>query len=261
MNAKLSVYVLTYNCEKLLPQVLEPLGRLADDLLVVDSGSTDGTVDTAQSVGARVLTRKFDEFRAQRQYALDNCRFDWVLSLDSDEIPNEAFVSSIVRAKRSLLLESDGTVAFRVQRKWIVLGKEVHAFYPVRTPDYPERLFRKDVVNFKTSKSTMIHEAPGGFTSFERLDGGCIMHYCGQTHEELNDRLERYTLLSAKEMKSRGKRYSLLKQIFSPLANWFKFYIRKGGYKDGMVGWHLGVYAFNYTRLKYVKLKRIENGQ
>lgn len=254
---QLSFYVLTFNNEDLLDQVLSPMREVADDILVVDSGSTDNTLDIAKRNGARILNRPLDDFRSQRQFALDNCLHNWVLSLDSDEVPDKDFVQVIGEMKARGFDDPTGTIAYRIKRKWIVMGKEIHAFFPIRAPDWPERLFRKDIVSFNTSKSTMAHEAPGGFSAWKKIERGSVTHYCCNSMEELNDKLNRYTDLAALDMKERGKKPRLLKMMFSPFAAWWKFYLGKGGYKDGKMGWILGKYTYNYVRLKYVKLKRL----
>ena len=136
-ETKLSFYVLTFNNEDLIGQVLSPMRQVADDILVLDSGSTDNTIDIAKRNGARILHRNLDDFRSQRQFALDNCMYDWVLSLDSDEVPDEEFPQVIGELKNRGFDDPTGTIAYRIKRKWIVMGKEVHAFFPIRAPDWP----------------------------------------------------------------------------------------------------------------------------
>ena len=95
MSDKLSVYILTHNSERLLEDVLQPLVAVADDLLLVDSGSTDATKDIAAKYGARVVHHPFVSFKDQRNFAHDTSLYDWVLAIDSDEVVSEEFVKEV----------------------------------------------------------------------------------------------------------------------------------------------------------------------
>src|SRR3982751_6868765 len=95
MTARLSCYVLTLNSERRLAEVLSPLRDIADDLLVVDSGSSDRTLDIARSFGARVAFRAFDNFRDQRLFAERECAHDWILQIDSDEVVSAELAQEI----------------------------------------------------------------------------------------------------------------------------------------------------------------------
>jgi hypothetical protein len=135
----LSIYVLTFNSEKYLSAILQAVAPLADDLLVVDSGSSDQTVAIATQCGARVLYRPFDDFRQQRDFAQQQCRHDHVFFLDSDEIPSPELVAHLQQLKQSGFQHD----AYAIQRDWIVMGQQVHALYPVGCPDYPVRIIEK----------------------------------------------------------------------------------------------------------------------
>lgn len=252
--AQLSCYILTYNSEKYLAAVLAAVNRVADDLVIVDSGSTDRTAEIAERFGARFIYRKFDDFKNQRNFAQDQCLHKWVFNLDSDEVPSEACINAIAELKKvGFREEENGPEAYRIERHWYLLGRKVHCFYPVDSPDFPARLFRKDLVGFRDS-SNLVHETISGFTRTEKIPGA-VNHYSCDSIAELYGKLNRYTSLAARDLQNRGKKASRAKIWFSPIGAWFKWYIKKGGWKDGFVGYVLGRYAAEYSYQKYLKLK------
>jgi len=242
----LSVYVLTHNSEKYLSQILAAVLGVADDLLVVDSGSQDRTVEIARANGARVLFRPFDDFRQQRLFAQQNCEHEFVFFLDSDEIPSAELLTAI----RGMKQEGFQHDAYVIQRDWIVLGRQVHAMYPVGCPDYPIRIINKNRV---TLSEQAVHEDFIGYRS-----RGClnlpIQHHTFHSMEELQIKLQRYTDLDAFDIaRFNNKKYLALRQWTSPLGAFLKWYIRSANWKDGWVGLQLGLYAARYTHLKYRK--------
>lgn len=248
----LSVYVLTFNSEKYLDTVLGQAGKMADDLLVVDSGSQDSTLQIAERHGARVLHRPLDDFAAQRNCALDNCLHDWTFAIDSDEIADDELIETVRALKAADFgAQPEQALAYRPTRKWLVMGREIHCLLPIRCPDYPPRIFQRSKVRYL--QDNLVHESPQGWTDWIKIKG-CLIHRTYETRTELFGKLERYTDLAAREMRRRSRKKTLLKQVFSPPAAWFKFYIRLAGWKDGRVGWILAWYAFRYTWLKYRKL-------
>jgi len=255
MAQKLSCYILTKNSERYLPQILEPLANVIDDFLIVDSGSSDLSASIAKKYGARVLIRPFDNFKSQRNFALENCQHNWVLSLDSDEVPNSDLIDCIKKLKNNDF-NYQGQIAdsFGIKRRWILFGEEVHAFLPCSCPYFPIRLIRKDKVTFGAA-SNEVHETPTGSTKHIVLNEGCVFHYSCDSVFELFAKMNQYTTLAAIELKKKGRQTSWPDIFFHAFGAWVKWYFRKGGYKDGSIGFLLGIYACLYTFLKYLKLK------
>lgn len=255
MAQMLSCYILTKNSERYLQEILEPLSKVVDDLLIVDSGSSDKTLDLAKKFGARTIHRNFDNFKNQRNFALESCQHNWVLSLDSDEVPNPDFIEIINKLKVSDFKYDNQTPdSFGIKRRWILFGEEVHAFLPCSCPDYPIRLFRKDKVNFGVG-SNEVHETPTGSDNHVVLREGGVFHYSCDSVTELFAKMNQYTTLAAQELKKKGRKTSWPGIFIHAFGAWVKWYFRKGGYKDGSVGFLLGVYAYLYTFFKYLKLK------
>ena len=142
---KLSVCILTFNSMRTLERCLLPAMRVADDLVVVDSGSTDGTLEFLAAKGVMVHFRSYETHAVQMNFAISIAANDWVLCLDSDEFLDSWTIDSINTLKTKLI---DSSVAWRITRHWHVLGREVRAIYPVSSPDNPVRLFNRTKVRF-----------------------------------------------------------------------------------------------------------------
>lgn len=251
MAERLSFYILTHNSEKYLEQILQKIKPVADEMLLVDSGSTDNTYKIAQQYGCRIFFHAFTDFRSQRAFALNRCKNNYVLFLDCDEIPSDALIENIKQLKE----QGFSYAAYAVNRYWQVLGKRVHTCYPVLSPDNPIRLIDKRVVHFD-EQSTRVHETPYGHTQTGLLKGD-LLHITFETAYEMADKLEHYTDLAAKDISERSQKFSPLKKYLSPIAAWLKWYMAKGGYKDGMIGLRLAAYVFKYTAKKYQKAEKL----
>lgn len=244
----LSVYVLTFNSERHLTRVLEAVARIADDLLVVDSGSTDATYEIAYKYGARVVHRSFDNFRSQRLFAHSLCLHETIMFFDSDEIASESLIDEVMSLKKSGFTYD----AYVVRRDWIVMGKVVHALFPVGCPDWPVRIIHRDRVDFTVHS---VHESLIGYKSIGRIESS-LVHHTFETKTELMRKLDLYTDLAAEDLKNTGRRKRALKirQYISPIGAFVKWYFRSGNWLDGRVGWILAIYAMKYTHHKYRKL-------
>lgn len=250
-----SCYILTFNSEKYLAAILEPLKAVTDDIVIVDSGSRDQTEAIARKFGVRFLVRTFDDFRQQRNFGIQSCFHNWVFSLDSDEVPDATMIRVLQDLKSNdFRWQGKSAEAFQLKRFWYVLGQPVRAFLPVTSPDFPIRLFQKDKVWFK-DESNIVHETPSGFSKMIRIEEGCMHHYSIDSVEQLYGKLNQYTRLAAMDMKRKGKSSTWARVFGRPLTTWFKWYVIKGGWKDGGVGWVLGRYAYDYAYQKYLRRK------
>jgi len=249
---KLSIYILTHNSEKYLEKVLEKLVTIADDLVIVDSGSTDKTYEIATRYLARFIYNQFHSFKDQRNFAHSICHYDHVLALDSDEIVSDEFVKEITLMKEQGFKKD----AYRITRYWVIRGVKVHSIFPVDSPDFPIRLFDRRIVHYG-QKSSIVHESAEGYNTIGVINGP-VYHYTFETDDEIERKLHKYTKLAAKDINNnpKSRRWyfpftAYYRLLFSPPISWFKWYVRHKGYKDGEIGKMLGKYAYEYTRLKY----------
>jgi len=254
-GTSLSCYILTLNSEERLREVLASIDGLVDDLVVLDSGSSDQTETIARESGARFLYRKFDNFTLQKNYAAEQCMYDWVLDLDSDEVVSEALYRRIAQLKANNFNGGE-TDAFGIRREWYVLGKKVHCFYPSRCPDHVIRLFRKDRVSYSSDYrvNSCVHITASGFIKAEALDESIYHYTCGSI-DHLYSKVNLYSTLAAQDLLWRGVTPSLFKVIVFPWLIWLQWYALYGGWKDGMVGLILGRYARDNVYQKFLKAR------
>lgn len=252
---KISTYILTKNSQKYLDEILEAIYSVSDEILVIDSGSTDNTEEICNRYQkVKFIFNAFETFKAQRLFAERTVENKYIFFVDCDEIPNSELIQAIQYKKK----EGFDCDAYTVQRNWEVLGKKVRAVYPLSSPDFPIRIYNREFVSYIPAKD--VHEAPKGYRTKELIPGA-IKHITFETEEELRNKLHFYTDIAAKEYVEKDKTVNLFKVIANPVAAWIKFYIMKKGFLDGAVGFKLGKYAFNYNRLKYLKAYRLKQKQ
>jgi glycosyltransferase involved in cell wall biosynthesis len=245
----LTVCILTFNSIRTIERCLIPALLVADEVVVVDSGSKDGTLDFLSQHSLSAVHRPYDTHAKQMNYAIGLAANDWVLCLDSDEFMDETTVWNIHSLKMNL---PDEKTAFRISRHWHVLGREVHAIYPVSSPDYPVRMFNRRTTQFNDQP---VDDKPIGFAE-TRVIAGRVTHDTFFSLDDVFSKVNSYTtrLVSNKPINS-----SLLKVFVSPAMAFLKWYLRKGAWKDGTRGVVTGGYAALYTFLKYLKAWGKEN--
>jgi glycosyltransferase involved in cell wall biosynthesis len=248
----LSSYILTHNSEMHIGKILEPMSDVADEIIVVDSGSNDRTKEIAESFSkVKFIFHPFKNFKEQRIFAEKSCSYDLIFFLDSDEIPNITLIENIKHLKETDGFNSD---AYTITRKWNVLGKNIHSIYPVVSPDNPIRLYNRKNTSFEGSQ--LVHESVTGYKDLGHINGE-ITHITFESINDFKHKLELYTNIAANDLIIKKKKNNIFKRIFSPIGAFIKWYFLKSGYKDGRIGLITGQYAYRYTKLKYIKAKNI----
>ncbi|GKX64239.1 glycosyltransferase family 2 protein [Pragia fontium] len=240
----LSVCVLTFNSARLLKDVLTPLAEIADELIIVDSGSSDETLEICQEFGIKPVYRAYTTHGEQMNYAISQVSNQWVLCMDSDEILDPKTVEEIKKIKSGAM--PDPHMAFRISRHWFVLGQEVHNIYPVTSPDYPVRLFNRECVGFNNQP---VDDAAEGYSNTAVI-AGFVKHDTFFSIHEVFNKLNGYT---TRLVKYKHVKPSLARGMFSAFGSFWKWYIFKNGWKDGKVGVVTGTYAVAYSFMKYLK--------
>lgn len=244
-STPLSVYVLTYNSEKYLDALLSSVQPIADEVVIVDSGSKDRTRAIAEQHGSRFIYHPMDTFRDQREFALRACQHKMVLMLDSDEIPDAEFVKHVTELKRDGFTHE----AYRIKRNWYVMGQPVTCMYPVESPDWVVRLVDQTKVSF-LSHSRMVHEKAVGFKTLGEIRGAAS-HYTFESQAELDRKLNQYSTLAARDLIELGVHPRFYHPLIKPPVVWAKWYFVKGGWKDGRLGWKLSLYVWRYVFRKF----------
>lgn len=238
----LSVILITKNEANNLRRALESV-RFADEIIINDSGSTDGTLEIAQAYGCTIIQTKFTGFGAAKQTALDHAKSDWVLSLDADEEIDPVLASAIKQA-----ITSADYNGYNLNRKSQFLGRwMLHSGW---YPDYLPRLFRRDCGRFTVDSVHERIEIDGPLGKLE----GHILHYTDPDIEHYLEKLNRYTSLSADALHAQGRRFKVLDVVFKPPATFVKRYILKSGFRDGIQGLLLALLSSFHVLCKYAKL-------
>ena len=256
--SSLCVIILTKNEEANIEATVQNALQCADEVLVVDSGSTDATVELAKKNGACVAFRAWDnDFAAQRNFALSQTDADWVLYLDADEHLNAELVKAVKKVVSSAPAASGGKASpaalkqYSLQRKSVAFGKKFS--YGVLYPDRVARLFPRTAVTWVGK----VHERPECSLSLENLPGH-IEHFTYKNWQEWEEKLCRYTTIWAEDAYKKGKRTTLPGALLHSTGGLFKMLIVRRGFLDGWMGVCLSVTHFFYTLLKYLKLYEMQ---
>ena len=238
----LSVAIITLNAAAQLEACLDSV-RFANEIVVVDSGSSDGTQALAERCGARVIAQDWLGFGPQKQFAVAAARHDWVLCLDADERVTPELQASIENA-----LKSPSTTAYRFARCNRFLGRYLR--HGEGYPDWSLRLFDRRQARWSDD---LVHEkvetaGPVG------LLAGDLLHDSAESLAAYLDKQNRYTTLAAGMALAAGKRAGVGRLAFSPLVRFIKFYIVRQGFRDGLPGLiHIAIGCFN-SFMKYSKM-------
>ena len=249
---ELSCYVLTYNSARRLDEVLRALRGVADEIVIVDSGSSDATETIAAAHGARFIRHAFENFTAQRTFAVSACTNRWILALDSDEVMSEALAQRIAALKASDFATPNNSEAFGIRREWYLLGRRIHCFYPSSCPDWPVRLFDRQAAHYIAGRH--VHESLTGFTRSEAIEEPLLHHTCDSI-DDLYGKLNQYSTLGARDLLARGVGPGWLRIVVLPWLIWVQWYVVKGGWRDGAVGLIHARYVRDMVYQKYLKLK------
>ncbi len=239
---RISAMVLTNNSARRLTDCLGSL-QWVDEIIVMDDGSTDGTLDIARHFGAHIHTRPFDNFSAQRNAALACCSGEWILVVDSDEW----VTSELQQEIREILSRDPAELAFRLPRQNYFCGRWIRScgWYP----DYIQRLFRREHLHY----TGLVHEGvdvPGKVGKLQHA----LRHDSYASLEDYLAKLNRYTTLAAREMHEAGRRAHALDLIAQPVYDFCKYYLLKRGFRDGVEGLVVSALSSCYTLVKFAKL-------
>jgi glycosyltransferase involved in cell wall biosynthesis len=249
---KISAAIITLNEEENLGRCLASLAGVADEVVVVDSGSTDGTERVAREGGAAFLRQRWLGYGPQKNLAADRTAHDWVLSLDADEALSDELRAALLRLKA----EGPRAGAYEMNRLNWYCGRFLRhsGWYP----DRKVRLWRKGEARWDDAS---IHELvavrPGA--QVEHLPGD-LLHYTIRDRAQHLRTIERFTTLSAEALARDGKQGETWKRFVSPVATFLRGYVLKAGFLDGRAGWDVCRLSAYATWLKYEKLRRIARG-
>lgn len=241
-----SLVVITLNEEPNLERCLKSVPWV-EDIIVLDSGSEDGTVELARKLGARTFVEKFRGYGPQKQRAVELAQFDWVLCLDADEALSEELQKALPRlfdqGEPDASAYEFPRLSFHLQR-WIRHG----GWYP----DKQLRFFNRKQCQWSSAK---VHERVKAPKVSEGR--GEIYHYPFRNLYDQVQTNNEYSSLAAEELYRSGKKYSLFKFLTKPLSKFVETYLIKGGIWDGWAGFVISVGAAYSVFLKFAKLREL----
>lgn len=249
MNS-LSVCIITLNEERNLARALQSVRGIADEVVIVDSGSRDRTREIAAQWGAQFRQNPWSNYADQKNLAAQTASHDWILSLDADEELSPEL-------RRSLSAWKQEVPKFEVyecaRRSWYLGGWIRHSGW---YPDRQRRLYRRTAAQF----SGIVHESLRFQGTPGRLQGD-IFHYTIHSLSEHADKVERYSTLAARQMYAAGiRRWRAAFHLAAPWS-WFRSYIVRGGFLDGYRGVLIARMARRTVRIKYRKLGQLIQNQ
>jgi glycosyltransferase involved in cell wall biosynthesis len=260
---KLSVCIITKNEEKDVTRCLESVKNWADEIIVVDDGSTDKTMSIAKRYGAIVFERKLDNFASQKNYAMGKATGDWIFSIDADEVITVELreeVKDTLADKKDMTPEKElgimnyelrrdsGDInGYLIPRKNIILGAEIkHTRW---APDKHIWLWRRG----KGKWVGEIHEEVEVEGKVGELKNAKI-HYQYETVRDFFSMINNYTEREANQKQRVGEKFSYFKLLYAPLLSFFRRYIYKRGFQDGWRGFMLSYMMAIYRMTTWIKV-------
>lgn len=243
---KITATIITLNEERNIARAIESL-RCCDEILIVDSGSVDRTIELAEKLGARVVDAHWRGYAGQKNWAAGQATHDWVLSLDADEALSEALEAEIWSLKKSGP-RHDGYTMPRLARylgRWIMHS----GWYPDRKVRLYDRRKAKWVGDF-------VHESVRVEGRVGHLDANLLHFTCESLSEHIKT-MERYTTLAAQELAARRVTVPLSRMLLAPAWTFCKTYLVQRGFLDGAEGLTIAYMAAFYTFLKYSKARNM----
>ncbi|HYL61945.1 MAG TPA: glycosyltransferase family 2 protein [Candidatus Methylomirabilis sp.] len=240
---RISACIVTLNEEHNLPRALASLTGVADEVVVVDSGSTDATAAIARQHGAAFFERPWTNYSEQKNFSASCATHEWILSLDADEELSSVLQSSLLHWKKH---EPEFRVYEMARKTWYLGAWIRHSGW---YPDFQRRLYRRDSAQF----SGIIHEALRFQGPPGRLAGD-LLHYTVRSFAEHQANVDRYTTLAARQMFESGKRSWRGAMWLATPWSWIQNYFFRGGFLDGYRGALIAQMAARSVRLKYKKL-------
>ncbi len=249
--ANISAVIITKNEERNIARCIESLKTIADEVLIVDSGSTDKTIEIAENLDAKVIRTEWQGYSATKNYGNEQAAFNYILSIDADEMVSNQLTKSIIAVKLNL---TAGT-SFSFNRLTNYCGSWIKhcGWYP----DTKMRLWNREDGKWEGD----IHEQIVFKSSvhIEKLKGD-LFHYSYYTKTDHYAQADKFTTLTAKDAYLKGKRSNFIKMLISPLAKFVKAYFIQLGFLDGAAGFQVCRISAYATFQKHSKLKKLQQG-
>lgn len=242
----ISIIIITKNEAQNIADCIKSVA-FANEIIVLDSGSTDGTIEIAKELGAKVIQTDWPGFGAQKNRAISHASGEWILSLDADERVSEVLAKEIPQA-----IHENKFKIFDIPRSSLYISKFMeHSGW---RPDRTKRLFKKGSAYFSEDK---IHESLKTSNPVGHLNGPLI-HYTFRDFEAVLKKVNQYSSLSAEQLLLHKKKSSLKKAIFHGLWAFLRTYFLRAGFLDGREGFMLAISNAEGVYYRYLKLMLLQ---
>ncbi|WP_223066915.1 glycosyltransferase family 2 protein [Paenibacillus caui] len=240
-NNRISVVIIAQNDEERIPNAIASCRSFADEIIVIDGGSEDGTVQTAEALGCRVYSNPWPGYAKQRQFGEDRASYDWIFFIDTDEVVDPRLAADLLRRKPEL---TDPDTAYSVYRIGDFLGRWLDR------GEYLVRLYNRRKYRITDS---LVHEMPDVEHSRTLKLKGVLWHYGFRSINDHVMRFNKYTDLEAQTAFSRGKSFRVVNLLFRPPARFVQKYFLHGLYRKGVAGLAVAVFWMMYEFLSCFK--------
>lgn len=239
---KLSIAMITLNEEQKLERTLKSIQSIADEIIIIDSGSKDKTIEIAKKYNAKIYNEDWMGFGKQKNSALEKCTGEWILMIDADE---EVSGELLIEIKD--IMEKDKGNVFEIPRISYCFGRKT------RHKDYAIRLVKMNAGNYDSKE---VHES---FITTEKVykTKGFIFHHTYISMEEYFEKFNRYTTLAAMEMRKKNKKVNIGIVMLNTFFKFIKKYFLKMAFLDGADGLIQSLYSAFYNFVKYAKLREL----
>jgi glycosyltransferase involved in cell wall biosynthesis len=241
---KISATIITCNEERKIARTIESL-RCSDEILVVDSGSTDRTVEIAGNLGAKVIETHWRGYSQQKNFAAEQAANDWILSLDADEVLSEALEAELWQLRK----KGPTHDAYTMPRLAQYMGRWI-----LHSGWYPDRKVRLYDRRKASWAGEFVHESVQVSGTLGHLKSN-ILHYSYDSLSEQMKSIDRYTTLAAQELVARGQKVHWRNLILDPMWTFARTYFFHLGFLDGLEGLTIAEMAAMYTYLRYAKAR------
>ena len=259
----ISAVIITYNEEHIIARSIDSLRRVADEVIVIDSFSTDRTIEICKEKGAVVLQNKFVGYKTQKNFAVSKAKYEWILSIDADEVLSNELIDSLLKWRKNHKYSNDLSsqpslpAGYFVSRRTDYCGKWVNfgGWYP----DKKLRLFNRNVGQWSGRNVHEVVKIKDGFsTSFLKGD---LLHYSINEPAELLRKLFTYSEMGARFMNKEGRSTSLIEAVYRSAFRWLRQTIFQLGFLDGMLGFKIAKQNTLATFWKYRRLDFMNKGE
>jgi (heptosyl)LPS beta-1,4-glucosyltransferase len=248
---KLSVVIITFNEERNIARAINSVKDFADEIIVVDSFSTDKTQPICEKLNVSFYQRKWTGYSDQKNYANSLAKNNYIFSLDADEEIDETLKKDIIKHKNKGF-----NGVYIVNRLVNYCGKWIkHSSW---YPDKKIRIFPKSIANWE---GEFVHETLQLTNNIKQTElKGHLNHYTYYNFKEHRERADKYSYLTAKKMHKQDKKAGVLKPYVSAFARFFSMYFIKLGFLDGYMGFKIAQISAQSNIVKYKELRRLNHG-